>query len=114
MEKAQKNRRYLLIAGAAACGVAVVTTALVVVLWYKTLYVFMGVMLALSVAAIYAIPFTFFAAHEAALAIKIIPVFEENGELSEAERIEKTAGDIGWKTVATEKFIRKCQKRKYI
>ncbi len=114
MEKAQSERRIFLIAGAASCVVSVVTMALVVVLWYKTLYVFMGVMLALSIASIYAIPFTFFAAHEAALAMRIIPIFESNGELPDSERIEKTAEDIGWKTAATEKFLRKCKKRHYI
>ena len=114
MEKAKNVRRIFLIAGAVSCAISVVTMALVVVLWYKTLYVFMGVILALSIASIYAIPFTFFAAHEAALAVRIIPVFESNRELSGAERIEKTAEDIGWKTAATEKFLQKCKKKHYV
>ena len=53
MEKAKNVRRIFLIAGAVSCVISVVTMALVVVLWYKTLYVFMGVILALSIASIY-------------------------------------------------------------
>ena len=114
MKSPQKKRRILLIVGMLACFLAVVTSVLVVLLWYKTRYIFMGVMLVLSIASIYTIPFSFFAAHEAALAMRIIPVFESNGLIPLAERIEKTAEEIGWKTAATEKFLQKCKKKHYL
>ena len=114
MKKAESSRRIFLTVGIAACIVAPVTVVFVALFLLKAKYVVMGIVLFFSVIAFYTIPFSFFAAHEAALAMKIIPVFESKYDLSDAERIEKTAEEIGWKTVAAEKFLHKCKKRHYI
>lgn len=114
MERAQKQRRSFIILGIASCVAAVVTTLLVALLWLKARYVVMGIMLFLSVVSIYSILFSFFAAHEVNIAVLVISAYDENSDFSEAERIEKTAEQIGWKKEATEKFLRKCKKRRYI
>ena len=114
MEKAQKNWRYLLIAGTLSCAVAVISTALVAFFWLKSSYVVMAIMLFLSVVSIYSILFCFFAAHEAALAVRIIPIFMENCEYSDTDRIDMVSRKIGWKDSATDRFLLKCKKRGYI
>lgn len=73
-------------------------------------YVAMFIMLVLSAIFCYATIFTAFSAYDRGVALRFVPVVREAG----ADNISEIAWKMSWKPVAVKKFMRKCQKWKYI
>ena len=93
-----------------AAFVSLLLTGAVILLIAKEQYTPMIIIGALAALCYYASVFLFFFYDDAKTALRLIKAAEGAGDLSP----EAVAPLMGWKIKATNKFLKKCKKRKYI
>ena len=114
MVKARENRFLFLSLGIVFSVFSAVLVVLTLLFLKNADYASMVVTFIASAVFIYAIPFSFFAAADAKALIRFIPIYKANLALPYEQAIIKISEELGWKTKATEKLLKKAIKKKYV
>ena len=110
MEKAIKRKKLYVILSVVTFALAMLLLIPAFLMFASAEYLLIIPFAVLSAACCYANVFLAFAAYDAGVAIKLIPVVNELG----CDNVREIAERIGWRRISTRKFINKCIKHGYI
>ena len=110
MEKAIKRKNLYTILSIASFVAVVLLLIPAYIMFVNANYMAIIPFLAVAIVLCYVNVFVAFAAYDARVALRVIPVIHELG----ADNIQAIADKIGWKIVPTKKFIKKCKKHGYV
>ena len=110
INKAKKSKRIFSLVAIASALAAIITTALVILLILKQIYIPMWFILGVSAVCFYTFVLCTFAAIDRGTAMRVIAEIEALGTYETEPLAEK----LGWNKKATEKFVKKLIKWGYI
>ena len=110
IDKAKKDRLTFSLVAIASAVIAIVTTAVVIMLVLKQNYVPMWFILGVSAICFYTSVFCTFSAFDRNTAVMMLGEIEALG----TDNVQTIAEKLGWKEKALEKFVKKLVKWGYI
>ena len=110
MKKAIKRKKTFTVLAIATFLVAVLLLIPLYFMFSSSNYIAMIPFGVISIISFYANVFFAFAAYDLKVMLRVIPIIDEFG----SENVSSIAERIGWRQIATEKFIKKCKKHGYI
>ncbi len=110
MEKAIKRKKLYVILSFVTFALAILFLIPTFIMYSLANYLAIIPFISVSMILCYVNVFVAFAAYDAGVAVKIIPVINELGH----DNIRDIAKRIGWRRISTRKFIKKCMKHGYI